>query len=60
MAGWVDDPREGTTHRKVGEAEVRPSTAVESPPWGAVDVVGAMTIRPTTTPGPPLAAMVVE
>ena len=59
-AGWVEDPRDGTTHRRLGEAEVRASTAVESPPWGAKAVVGAMTIRPATTPGPPRAAMAVE
>ena len=38
---------------------LRPSTATAIPSWGDTDEPGMFTVRLTTTPGPPVASMVV-
>ena len=53
-------PGGGTTHVPVGDAALRPSTANAMPAWGAGSELGSTTVRPTTTPGPPVASMSAE
>lgn len=59
-AGLAAVPGPGTNHAPVGDAVLRPSTASAMPAWGALDDAGRTTVRPTTTPGPPVASTSAE
>ena len=48
-------PGGGTIHAPPDGAALSPSTARATPPWAAGADAGNSTVRPTTTPGPPVA-----
>ena len=58
-AGLLAVPGGGTTHSPVGDMVLTPSTATATPAWGDCNAAGTLTVRPTTTPGPPVASIVV-
>ena len=57
-AGLAAVPGGGTTHSPRASG-AQPSTATAIPSWGDNDEPGMFTVRPTTTPGPPVASIAV-
>ena len=59
-AGLSLVPGGGTTHSPLGESVLDPPTAATMPAWGGGTApLGRLTVRLTTTPEPPVAAMAV-
>ena len=59
-AGVAMLPGGGTIHAPPDGASLSPSTARATPPWAAGADADSTTVRPTTTPGPPVASMSAE